>query len=80
MGFRGAGVDGDDPGVGVGAAQDGAVQHAGQVEVVDVVTLPADEAGVLFAGHTPEAERVAGRAAGDVGGGGFGGSHELTSR
>ncbi len=44
-------VDGDDAGVGMRAAQDGAVQHAGQPHVVGVVAAPPDEARVLLAVH-----------------------------
>ena len=46
---RGRRVDGDDPRVGDGAAQDRAVQHPGQHHVVDVGALAADEARVLLA-------------------------------
>ena len=40
----GRGVDGEDLRVRVRAAQDRAVQHAGQVDVIDVVALAPDEA------------------------------------
>ncbi len=43
------GVDIGDPGVGVRAADDIEVQHAGQFHVVDVGALAADEARVLLA-------------------------------
>ena len=63
----GGGVDRHDPGVRVRAAQDRAVQHAGQVDVVDVAALAADEADVLLAEHAAEADRVAGGAGGNCG-------------
>jgi hypothetical protein len=44
-------VDGDDPGVRVGAAQHRAVEHAGQVHVVHVGALAADEPLVFLAQH-----------------------------
>ena len=47
------------------AAQDGAVEHAGQLDVVDVVALAAEEPDVLLAVHATEADRVAGGAQGD---------------
>jgi hypothetical protein len=50
----GQGVDGQDPGVRVRAAQHRAVQHAGQAHVVDVVALAADEPLVLLAQHPAE--------------------------
>ena len=53
-------VDRDDPGVGVRAAQDRAVQHARQVHVVDVGALAADEPHVLLAQHAAEPHRVLG--------------------
>ena len=55
---RGRGVDRDDPGVGERAAQDRAVEHPGQLDVVDVAALPADEAGVLLAPQAAEADRA----------------------
>ncbi len=55
-------VDRDDPGVRVRAAQDRAVQHAGQVDVVDVVAPAAQEPDVLLARHAAEPDRVAGGA------------------
>jgi hypothetical protein len=57
VGLGGGGVDGDDAGVGVGAAEDGAVQHPGELDVVDVAAPAPDEAGVLLAGHPAEADR-----------------------
>jgi hypothetical protein len=65
------------------------VEHAGQDDVVDVVALAADEAGVLLAEHAAEPDRVGGRAGG-LGGrlgvrlgrrrwGGFGGGHRLAA-
>ena len=42
-------VDRLDPGVGVGRADEVAVEHAGQLQVVDVVALALDEADVLDA-------------------------------
>ena len=62
VGLGGRRVDRDDPGVGVRAAQDRAVQHAGQVDVVDVVAPAAQEPDVLLARHAAEADRVAGGA------------------
>ena len=55
---RGGGVDRDDPRVRERAAQRGAVQHARQLDVVDVVALAADEARVLLALHPAEADRA----------------------
>ena len=55
--LRGAGVDGGDAGVGQRAAQDRAVQHAGQHDVVDVLAPAPDETGVLLALHRPVAAR-----------------------
>src|SRR5690606_12485170 len=52
--FGGGGVDRDEPGVGVGAAQDRPVEHSRQLDVVDVVAASADEAGVLLARHPAE--------------------------
>lgn len=40
------GVDRDDPGVGVGAGDDGHVQHAGQLDVGGVAALADDEVAV----------------------------------
>ena len=70
----GRGVDALDARVRERAAQDGAVQHAGQHDVVDVVALAADEAGVLLAEHAAEADGFR-RRAGGRGVGGFGGGH-----
>jgi hypothetical protein len=56
VGLGGRGVDGDDAGVRERAAQHGPVQHAGQVDVVDVAALAAYEAGVLLALHPAEAD------------------------
>ncbi len=39
-----------------GAAQHGAVQHPGELDVVDVLALAADEARVLLALHAAEAD------------------------
>ena len=57
MGQRGRGVDAEDARVGERAAQDRAVQHPGQADVVDVVPLAADEARVLLALEAAEADR-----------------------
>ena len=43
------------------AAQDRAVEHAGQVEVVDVVALAAQESCVFLAQHAAEADGVSAR-------------------
>ena len=40
---RRIGVDGDDPGVGVGASHDGAMRHAGEREVGGVAGSAADD-------------------------------------
>jgi hypothetical protein len=56
MGECGRRVDRDDARVRERAAQHGAVEHAGQVDVVDVVALAADEARVLLALEAPEAD------------------------
>ena len=58
MGERPAGVDRNDARVRVRAAQDGAVHHARQPDVVQVVALAADEARVLLALEAPEADRA----------------------
>ena len=58
------GVDGDQPGVRHGGTQDGAVQHAGQDDVVQVVALAADKARIFLPLDPAEADRavlVAGR-------------------
>ncbi len=52
---RGGGIDRDDAGVRERAPQDGAVQHPGQRQVVDVAALPADEPRVLLALERPVA-------------------------
>jgi hypothetical protein len=44
----GAGVYRQNAGVGVGAAQDGGVQHKGQLNVIDELPLPPQEPPVLF--------------------------------
>ena len=44
---RGRGVDGQDPGVGVWAAQDRQVGHARHLDVVEIAALAGDEALVL---------------------------------
>jgi hypothetical protein len=54
VGLGGQGVDGQDPGVRVRAAQHRAVQHAGQAHVVHEQALTADEPLVLLAQHPPE--------------------------
>ena len=76
--LRLAGVDRHDPGVRDGAAQDRGVQHAGDDEVVEVVPLATQEAGVLLAEHPAEADRVARRAGGGRGGV-LGAGHAWTS-
>ena len=73
--FGRRGIDRADSRMGVRAAQDGAVQHARQVDVVDIVALPTQEAHVLLARHPTEAHRIAGWADGCLGGGG----HAVTS-
>ena len=60
------GVDRDDLRVRVRAAQDGAVDHARQPDVVEVGALAADEARVLLALQAAEADRALGRGAGKV--------------
>ena len=54
-------VDRDDARVRVRAAQDGAVHHARQPDVVQVGALAADEARVLLALQAAEADRALGR-------------------
>ena len=66
-----------DPRVRERAAQDGAVEHAGQLHVVDVVALAAEEADVLLAVHAAEADGVPGGAERDRGL--FDGGHAVTS-
>ena len=68
-------VDRVDAGVREGAAQDGAVQHAGQVDVIDVVALAPHEALVLHALHRAEPDGVAGCADRNV----LDGGHAFTS-
>ena len=55
---RPGGVDRDDLRVGVRAAQQRAVDHARQLDVVEVVALAADEARVLLALEAAEADRA----------------------
>ena len=55
MSLGGQGVDGQDPGVRVRAAQHRPVQHAGQPHVVHEEALAADEPLVLLAQHAAEA-------------------------
>jgi hypothetical protein len=68
MGERRRGVDRDDPGVCVGAAQHRSVHHSRQADVVEVVALAADEARVLLALQAAEADRalLIGAGAGEV--------------
>jgi hypothetical protein len=63
---RARGVDGDDARVRVRAAQDRAVDHAGQADVVQVGALAADEARVLLALQAAEADRALLRRAREV--------------
>ena len=58
------GVDRDDLRVRVRAAQDRAVHHPRQADVVEVGALAADEARVLLALQAAEADRALGRRAG----------------
>ena len=53
------GIDGLDAGVRPGAAQDGTVEHAGEIDVVDVVALAPDEALILDTLHAAESDGVA---------------------
>ncbi len=76
MGLGGRGVDGHDAGVRVGAAQDGPVEHAGKLDVVEVVALAPQEPGVLLAQHAAEADGVARCADGRLA---LGGGHAVTS-
>ena len=78
VGLGGRHVERPDPGVGVGAAQHGAVEHAGQLDVVEVAALPPQEAGILLAEHVPEADGVAGRAERHAGVRRGGGAHAGT--
>ena len=48
-GERGGGVDLADAGVGVGAADEGDVVHAGQLEIADVGADSGDETWIFFA-------------------------------
>src|SRR5690606_569429 len=83
----GRGVDRGDAGVGERAAQDRPVQHAGELDVVEVAAPAPQEPGVLLAQHPAEADGVAGGAAGGGGAGlgvrpggvGLGGGHADTS-
>ena len=59
---RPRGVDRDDARVRVRAAQQRAVDHPRQPDVVEVRALAADEAGVLLALQAAEADRALGRA------------------
>jgi hypothetical protein len=58
---RARGVDRDDLGVRVGAAQQRAVDHPRQLDVIEVVALTADEARVLLALEPAEADGPLGR-------------------
>ena len=78
VGLGGRRVDRHDAGVGVGAAQDGAVEHAGQGDVVEVAALAPQEAGVLLAQHPAESDRVPRRAQGDGRGPRLGRRHAIT--
>ena len=62
---RRGGVDREDLRVGVRAAQDHAVHHPGQADVVEVGPLAADEARVLLALESTEADRPLGRGLSD---------------
>jgi len=44
--------------MGVRAPQHSPMEHAGEVDVVDVVALSPDEAGIFFADHAAEADGV----------------------
>ena len=55
---RGGGVDRGDPGMRERAAENRSVEHPGQLEVVDVPSQTADEATVLLAPQTTEADRT----------------------
>ena len=63
---RPGGVDRDDLRVREGAAQDSAVHHPGQADVVEVGPLAPDEARVLLALQAPEPDRPFARRAGQV--------------
>ena len=58
VGLGGGDVDADDAGVRDGRAQDREVQHARQLDVVDVVALAAHEARVFLAQHPAVADRL----------------------
>ena len=66
VGERLRGVDREDPGVGVRAPQHGPVNHPGQPDVIQVGALAADEARVLLALESTEADRPLGTRAGEV--------------
>jgi hypothetical protein len=61
------GVDGDDPGVRQRRAQDRAVQHPGQHDVVEVAALAADEPRILLALDAAVPDRPVDRAGRRVG-------------
>ena len=61
MRFRGRGVDRHDPRVCVRAAQHGPVQHAGQLDVVDIGAAAAEETRVLLADLRPKPTVVSSR-------------------
>ena len=70
-----AGVDALDAGMGVGAAQDLAVQHAGEIDVGSVLRPPGDLVGAVVAKRAAANDAVA------LGGGGsLGGGHWFTSQ
>ena len=58
---RGRGVDRDDPGVGVRAAQDGRVQRAGALEVVDEAAAAREQRHVLLPGQRAADHRLGAR-------------------
>ena len=75
VGLRRRRVDRHDAGVGVRAGEDRAVQHPGQLHVVEVVASTTQEPGVLLAQHPAEPDRVA-----RCGDGSFlGRAHDVTS-
>jgi uncharacterized protein YjaZ len=53
-------VDGDDFCVRERAAQERAVEHAGQLHVIDIVAMATHEASIFLAEHTTEPNRVTG--------------------
>ena len=61
MCFGSAGVDRNDARVRVRAAQNRTVEHARQVDIVDVVALASQETGVFLANHAAEAHGIARR-------------------